>query len=113
MQLGSRPPLNAGGFPQHKILYNEFALAPLKWSAASPAGYFAIYCLGTGFNFDGLIERVTIRTVKEFSTGSHHTPHPVTYGEAYIFARSQAMLEQRHTAVISGRQSPAVTQIYP
>jgi hypothetical protein len=76
-QLHPNPSLNAGSFTQQEILHDEFAFAPLKRAATSTAGYFRR--LRAGFDFDDLIERVTVRTIKELSACSHDTPHISSY----------------------------------
>jgi hypothetical protein len=71
------PSLIAGSLTQQEILHDEFAVAPLKRAATSTAGYFRR--LRAGFDFDDLIERVTVRTTEELSACSHDTPRISSY----------------------------------
>jgi hypothetical protein len=76
--------LGAAGFPQQEILHNEFCFAAREWSTASAAGYFTIIRLRAGFDFDDVVESLTIRAFEErlagrrnayrFANDSHGTP---------------------------------------
>jgi hypothetical protein len=76
--------LDAAGFPQQKILHDEFAFAARQWSTASAARYFTISRFWIGFNFDDVVESLTIwaleerlagrRKARRFATDRHGTP---------------------------------------
>jgi hypothetical protein len=76
--------LNAAGFPQEEILHNEFCFAAGEWSAASAARYLTISRLRAGFDFDDVVESLTIRALEKrlpdgrkarrFAADSHYTP---------------------------------------
>jgi hypothetical protein len=84
MVLCPLPFLDAAGFPQQEILHNEFCFAAREWSAASAARYFTLSRLRAGFDFDDVVESLTIRALEErlagrckarrFATDSHGTP---------------------------------------
>jgi hypothetical protein len=79
--------LDAACFPQQEILHNEFCFAAREWSAASAARYFTISRLRAGFDFDDVVESLTIRAFEErlagcrnagrFANDSHHGTPPV------------------------------------
>jgi hypothetical protein len=76
--------LGAAGFPQQKILHDEFAVAAREWSAASAATHLTIIRLQAGFDFNDVVESLTIRAFEErlaccrkarrFANDSHGTP---------------------------------------
>jgi hypothetical protein len=76
--------LAAASFPQQEILHDEFAVAARQWPAASAARYFTINRLWAGFDFDDVIESLTIwafeerpagcRKARRFANDSHGTP---------------------------------------
>jgi hypothetical protein len=76
--------LDAAGFPQQKILHDEFRFAARQRSAASAARYFTISRLRAGFDFDDVVESLTIRAfekrlagrrkARRFANDSHGTP---------------------------------------
>jgi hypothetical protein len=78
------PFLDAASFPQQEILHDEFAVAARQWSVASAARYFTINRLWAGFDFDDVIESLTIwafeerpagcRNAGRFANDSHGTP---------------------------------------
>jgi hypothetical protein len=81
------PFLDAAGFPQEEILHNEFCFAAGEWSAASEARYLTISRLRAGFDFDDVVESLTIRALEKrladgrkarrFAADSHgHAPAP-------------------------------------
>jgi hypothetical protein len=63
------PFLDAAGFPQQKILHDEFAFAARQRSTASAARYFTISRLRAGFDFDDVVESLTIRALEERLAG--------------------------------------------
>jgi hypothetical protein len=76
--------LDTAGFPQQKILHNEFCFAAGEWPTASAARYFTISRLRAGFDFDDVIESLAIRAFEKrlagrrnagrFANDSHGTP---------------------------------------
>jgi hypothetical protein len=77
------PFLDAAGFPQEEILHNDFCFVAGERSAASEARYLTIR-LRAGFDFDEVVENLTIRALEKrlvggrkarrFATDSHDTP---------------------------------------
>jgi hypothetical protein len=61
--------LDTAGFPQQKILHNELAIAAGKRSAASAARYFTISRFRAGFDFDDVVESLTIRAFEKRLAG--------------------------------------------
>jgi hypothetical protein len=70
--LCTLPSSDAAGFPQKKILHDEFCFAAREWSAASAARYLTISRLRAGFDFDDVVESLTIRAFEERLAGCHN-----------------------------------------
>ena len=81
------PFLDAAGFPQEEILHNELCFAAGEWSAANAARYLTISRLRAGFDFDDVVESLTIRALEKrlpggrkarrFAADRHrHAPRP-------------------------------------
>jgi hypothetical protein len=69
------PLLNPTGVPQQKILHDELAFTSRQRSATGTAGWPAIDGFRTGFDFDDLIKRIAVRTVKSRPASRHKRPH--------------------------------------
>jgi hypothetical protein len=61
------------GLLQHEVLEDELAFASEKGSSARETGHFSQCRVGTGFDFDDIIERSAVRARKGPAT-SHVTP---------------------------------------
>jgi len=78
------PFLDAAWLPQQEILHDEFCFTGGERSAASEARYLTISRLRAGFDFDDVVESLTIRALEKrlvggrkarrFATDSHDTP---------------------------------------
>jgi hypothetical protein len=68
----------ATGLSQHEVLEDELAFASEKGSSAREARHFLQRRLGTGFDFDDIIERLAIRARKgcTWPTGHVNAPYP-------------------------------------
>jgi hypothetical protein len=61
--------LDAAWLPQQEILHNEFCFAAGEWSAANAARYLTIIGLRVGFDFDDVVESLTIRALEKRLAG--------------------------------------------
>ena len=66
---------NLAGVPKQKILHDELAFTSRQRSATGTAGWPAIDGFRTGFDFDDLIKRIAVRTVKSRPASRHRRPH--------------------------------------
>jgi hypothetical protein len=69
----------ATGLSQQEVFEDKLAFASEKGSSARKARHFSQRRLGTGFDFDDIIERLSIRARKRRSPAASHVPPPLRF----------------------------------